>query len=90
MDSWSPKQLEIMRAGGNDKLNEYLKSKNIQKTTPIKEKYENDHAQLYKEILKARAEGRPEPTSLPSSHTKQTKSLIEFTKYTVGFLRRLG
>ncbi|CAJ1957410.1 unnamed protein product [Cylindrotheca closterium] len=75
MDSWAPKQLELMRAGGNDKLNAYLKSKNIQKTTPIRQKYENDHAQLYKEILKARVEGRPEPTSLPKKTTSAPSSM---------------
>lgn len=75
MDSWSEQQLKIMRLGGNNKLNDYLKSKNIQKTTPIKQKYENDHAQLYKEILKARAEGRPEPTSLPKKTTSAPSSM---------------
>eukprot|EP00526_Cylindrotheca_closterium_P011971 CAMPEP_0113637498 /NCGR_PEP_ID=MMETSP0017_2-20120614/19631_1 /TAXON_ID=2856 /ORGANISM="Cylindrotheca closterium" /LENGTH=472 /DNA_ID=CAMNT_0000548535 /DNA_START=82 /DNA_END=1500 /DNA_ORIENTATION=+ /assembly_acc=CAM_ASM_000147 len=75
MDSWAPKQLDLMRAGGNDKLNAYLKTKNIQKTTPIKQKYENDHAQLYKEILKARVEGRPEPTSLPKKTTSAPSSM---------------
>ncbi|KAL3945612.1 MAG: hypothetical protein SGBAC_000267 [Bacillariaceae sp.] len=74
MDSWTPKQLDLMRAGGNDKLNAYLKTKNIQKTAPIKQKYENDHAQLYKEILKARVEGRPEPTSLPKKTPKSNSN----------------
>jgi len=53
-----------MRAGGNDKCNNYLHSKGISKTASIKDKYENDAAALYKEVLKARAEGRPEPTQL--------------------------
>lgn len=56
-------------------MNAYLKSKNIQKTTPIRQKYENDHAQLYKEILKARVEGRPEPTSLPKKTTSAPSSM---------------
>jgi len=54
-----------MKLGGNQKCTEYLSSKGILPNTPIKQKYESDVAQLYKEILKARAEGRPEPTSLP-------------------------
>jgi len=74
MDSWTEKQLAIMRLGGNDKLNASLKSKGIGKRTPIKQKYENDHAQLYKEKLKARAEGRPEPTSLPPPKNKSAPS----------------
>lgn len=65
MDSWTETQLAIMKGGGNDKCNQYLKSKGIDPRTPIKQKYESDAAQLYKEVLKARVEGRPEPTSLP-------------------------
>lgn len=64
MDSWTPAQMELMKAGGNQKCEDYLTSKGIPPNTPIKEKYESDAAQLYKEILKARAEGRPEPTKL--------------------------
>jgi ADP-ribosylation factor GTPase-activating protein 1 len=65
MDSWSDKQLAIMKGGGNDKCNQYLKSRGIDPRGPIKQKYESDAAQLYKEVLKAQVEGRPEPTSLP-------------------------
>jgi hypothetical protein len=65
MDSWTDKQLALMKNGGNQKCNDYLKAKGIDARTPIKAKYESDAAQLYKEILKARVEGRPEPTSLP-------------------------
>ena len=65
MDSWTEKQLALMKNGGNKKFNDYLKSKGIDPNTPVKAKYESDAAQLYKEILKARVEGRPEPTSLP-------------------------
>lgn len=65
MDSWTPAQLKLMKAGGNDACNKYLHSKGVSKTASIKEKYESQAAALYKEVLKARAEGRPEPTSLP-------------------------
>jgi len=65
MDSWTPQQLQIMKRGGNNACNAYLASKGLSKSTPIKQKYESDAAQLYKEVLKARAEGRPEPTELP-------------------------
>jgi len=77
MDSWTEKQLAIMRLGGNDKLNARLKTKGIDKQTPIRQKYENDHAQLYKEVLKAQAEGRPEPTSLPQKAKKNSSFVIE-------------
>mmetsp|Transcript_20011 Transcript_20011/g.37674 ORF Transcript_20011/g.37674 Transcript_20011/m.37674 type:complete len:117 (+) Transcript_20011:1892-2242(+) len=57
MDSWTPAQMDIMRKGGNQKCISYLSAKGILPTTPIKQKYESDAAQLYKHILKARAEG---------------------------------
>lgn len=71
MDSWSPNQLSIMKAGGNKKLNDYLASKGIPPNTPVKAKYESEVAQLYKLRLKARVEGRPEPTSLPPPRNKR-------------------
>jgi len=59
MDSWTPAQMEIMKLGGNQKCQSYLKEKgNISQNVPIKQKYESDVAQLYKLILKARAEGK--------------------------------
>lgn len=64
MDSWTPAQMQIMKLGGNQQCQSYLSSHGIFPSTPIKAKYESDVAQLYKEILKARAEGRPEPTEL--------------------------
>jgi hypothetical protein len=71
MDSWTPVQLTIMKAGGNDSCNNYLWKKGVPKTASIKEKYESDAAALYKLVIKARAEGNPEPTVLPPS-TKNT------------------
>jgi ADP-ribosylation factor GTPase-activating protein 1 len=65
MDSWTPAQMQTMRTGGNQKCISYLSSKGILPSTPIKAKYESDVAQLYKHILKARAEGKPEPTEIP-------------------------
>ena len=49
--------MQLMKLGGNAKCQSYLSSKGILPSTPIKQKYESDVAQLYKEILKARAEG---------------------------------
>lgn len=70
MDSWTPKQLNLMKAGGNGKCASYLTAKGVNKNTPIKQKYESPVAQLYKEVLKARVEGRPEPTELPKPKPK--------------------
>jgi ADP-ribosylation factor GTPase-activating protein 1 len=74
MDSWTDKQLALMKKGGNSNCNDYLKARGIDPKTPIKAKYESDAAQLYKEVLKARVEGRPEPTTLPTPQPKPTSS----------------
>ena len=57
MDSWTPAQLQIMKMGGNQKCQSYLSSNGVLPSTPIKQKYESDVAQLYKVKLKARSEG---------------------------------
>lgn len=64
MDSWTPAQLQIMKLGGNQRCQSYLSSRGILPSVGIKQKYESDGAQLYKEILKARAEGEWERESL--------------------------
>uniref|UniRef100_A0A7S3P2L1 Arf-GAP domain-containing protein n=1 Tax=Amphora coffeiformis TaxID=265554 RepID=A0A7S3P2L1_9STRA len=74
MDSWTDKQLALMKNGGNNKCNDYLKKHGIDARTPIKQKYESSAAQLYKEVLKARVEGRPEPTELPKPAPKPASS----------------
>merc|ERR1712151_119469 len=64
MDSWTKEQLALMRHGGNNACNNYLSKHGIIPSTTRSStgiKYDNDHAQLYKEILKARAAGLPEP-----------------------------
>lgn len=71
MDSWTDAQLALMKGGGNNKCNEYLQKHGIGPRTPIKQKYESPAAQLYKEVLKARVEGRPEPTELPKPVPKK-------------------
>lgn len=65
MDSWTDTQLALMKTGGNAKCAAYLKGHGVDLKAPIRQKYEHPAAQLYKEVLKARAEGRPEPTELP-------------------------
>lgn len=65
MDSWSEKQIQAMKLGGNQNLNEYLEAKGIARSSSIREKYDNDTAQLYKLQLKARIDGQAIPTDLP-------------------------
>lgn len=72
MDAWTDKQLAMMKNGGNEKCQQYLESKGLNsKNMSIQQKYNTDTAKLYKEVLKARAEGRPEPTTLPKATPKK-------------------
>jgi ADP-ribosylation factor GTPase-activating protein 1 len=66
MDAWTPQQVEKMKAGGNDRCNEFLQQHGVSSTAGIREKYDSPAAELYKDALKARIEGRPEPTELPT------------------------
>jgi hypothetical protein len=49
MDSWTEKQINMMRSGGNNKLNDFLSKYNVSKTTGIPQKYNSPAAKLYKE-----------------------------------------
>lgn len=74
MDSWTPTQLSLMKAGGNESCAKFLTDRDVSSSVPIAEKYDTDAAKLYKEVLKARAEGRPEPTKLAAAKPKRKPS----------------
>ena len=62
MDSFSEKQVEQMKQGGNGTFHEYLKQEgSVAMDAPARDKYDNAVAELYKLKLKARVEGTPEP-----------------------------
>ena len=65
MDSWSEKQIKMMRLGGNKRMVDWFDKHNIPKSTSIQQKYNTPAAQLYRLRLKAIAEGRDPPTELP-------------------------
>lgn len=73
MDSWNEKQIKQMKAGGNDKCNEFLKGHSIHKTMAIPQKYNSPAAELYRDRLLAEVEGKPLPTELkaPTSNVVQ-------------------
>ena len=73
MDSWTDLQLKAMKCGGNDKCKNYLKSNGVSLSAPIKEKYESRVAQHYKDVLKARINGNPEPP-LPAASAAPMRS----------------
>ena len=88
MDSFTEQQLKIMKSiySGNRHCNAYLEQNNdsdkngrewtTATATTTREKYDNEVAELYKLILKARVEGRPEPTELelPKTTGKSSSS----------------
>ncbi|ESW34652.1 hypothetical protein PHAVU_001G169400 [Phaseolus vulgaris] len=59
MDSWSEIQIKKMEAGGNDKLNSFLKQYGIAKETDIVAKYNSNAASVYRDRIQAIADGRP-------------------------------
>jgi hypothetical protein len=79
LDSWSKEQIARMKKGGNDKSNAFLQKYGIEARTPIKEKYDSPAAQLYKDVLKARVEGLPEPTELPKPTIRKAPSSVGMT-----------
>ncbi len=66
MDSWTENQLTIMKAGGNQNCKDFLSKHGIDvQAASIKEKYDSPPAEFYRQVLKARVEGLPEPTEMP-------------------------
>merc|ERR1719217_173277 len=66
MDTWTDKQIAAMeKAGGNDKLVEFFKSKGIDKSVKISTKYNTKQAQYYRDRLSRWLEGRTEPPPDP-------------------------
>jgi hypothetical protein len=71
MDTWTDAQLERMKKGGNKNCKEFLLKHGIDfEKSSIRERYDNPAAELYQQVLKARVEGKPEPTQLPPKKEK--------------------
>lgn len=49
MDSWSEKQIKMMRAGGNQKLIDWFESHDITSDQRIAKKYHSPAAELFRE-----------------------------------------
>ena len=65
MDSWSPKQIQTMRIGGNDKFRKYLSANNVSNDGEIREKYNTPTVELYALRIRAERDGKKIPTTLP-------------------------
>lgn len=49
MDSWSGKQIKMMRAGGNQNLIDWFSSHDVDNSQRINQKYHTPAAELYRE-----------------------------------------
>jgi len=58
MDTWSPLQMEKMRAGGNTRLKSFLRKQNFPSSLSAKEKFDNEAMEKYRERLAAMAKGK--------------------------------
>lgn len=73
MDSWSEKQIAAMeRSGGNTALVDFLRSKGIEKTMRIPQKYNTKQAAYFKERLTRWLEGKTEPPPDPGRYDPAT------------------
>lgn len=97
LDSFSEADLKKMMAGGNqsfkDFMNEHCVNSNVDggeqwTDLSLRERYESDGARLYREVLKARVEGREEPKMEDLPKVERKKNTPQ--KYSAGTFRPLG
>jgi hypothetical protein len=55
MDAWTDEQLNKMKLGGNKRLNEFLSKYEVDKLTPIIEKYHSRAAEVRDAAIHSRA-----------------------------------
>lgn len=56
MDSWSDKQINMMRAGGNQKLIDWFQSHGVTSDQRIAKKYHSPAAELFRDRCKKKGE----------------------------------
>lgn len=67
----------MMKLGGNDRFNNFLKEYDVPKTLPIQEKYHTSAAQYYREKLSAEVNGTSPPSQLPSKHSQGSNKIAD-------------
>lgn len=85
MDSWTHLQLIKMKKGGNTSCQKFLLKNGVNLSGSIKDKYDCPAAELYRQVLNARAENRTEPTKLPDRPAIQTKRAVVAKSPMTGF-----
>ena len=71
MDSWTDKQIKMMRIGGNANFQEFLKSKGVDNSMDIRKKYHTEACALYRLRLQAVRDGKTPPEDLPAAEKAQ-------------------
>ena len=67
MDSWTEKQVRMMKEGGNGQLKAWWREHGLPSNASVSQKYGSPAAALYKARLVAKVEGKPLPTELPKA-----------------------
>ena len=75
MDAWNQDQLKKMQNGGNGAMNDFFAKYGVAKQTDIRDKYNSPAAEFYRELIKARVEGREYTPPDPSTVKKTSRSL---------------
>jgi hypothetical protein len=77
MDAWTDREISLLKeGGGNAACRDFLIMhglKNFDDLTHT-QKYDSSQAELYRQVLKARIEGQPEPTALPTAYHQTSQS----------------
>lgn len=91
MDSWDEKQLAKMKMGGNQQCHDFLAKygvdvskaspdDKVEKRTKIRQRYDSRAGELYRQVLRARIEGKDEPTELPPERVEKSPDDVPFEK----------
>mmetsp|Transcript_20786 Transcript_20786/g.66898 ORF Transcript_20786/g.66898 Transcript_20786/m.66898 type:complete len:416 (-) Transcript_20786:427-1674(-) len=70
MDTWSEKQVKMMKLGGNGALKAWWREHGVPESATFSQRYGSPAAKLYADRLVAKVEGRPLPTELPKVATQ--------------------
>ena len=75
LDTWDETQIDYMvkGGGGNEAFQSFMEGQGFElgSRDKIRQVYDSPMAQFYRDKVKARVEGRPEPTEVPSRYNKK-------------------
>lgn len=63
LDEWTRDQIEMMKAGGNDKCKAYFEEHKLPPDSTLKERYTSEIANEYKKVVAAAAQGEAPPVT---------------------------